>query len=827
MYNLLNVTKVLDKDRVRVIFNITDGFGVDSDEIRTRGGRILKERDNLVAVEVPVDKIEDIVTNVDGIEYARFPHKLFPLSVTSEGVNLTGANNSHSDGFTGSGTKVAVIDVGFKGLPEAQSNGDIPYSAITYDYTGTGLQTQYKHGTACAEIVHDMAPDAELHLLKVSDEVDIYNAIDYCIDNDIDIISASIGTFGSGPGDGTGPVDEAFDEARSNGILVVAAAGNSANFIVDSVAYGKHWKGTFYDSDLDNTHEFILGDSESWYNVIAAIPDQDDDGNPETNDVTILMRWDDWPNANIDYDIFLFDYSTGDLVAYSNGIQDGSQPPVESIVIDLPNSEDYWHYYSLLVTKQSGEPTGTELELFLGGMSLFVPFYKYSSPIATSSSSILEPADAQSVFAVGAINYNNWTTGPQEDFSSQGPTNAWAGSSERIKPDICGPDGVSGHTYGASSFRGTSAATPHVAGVAALILSIFPYLSPDELQSVIESNALDMGSEGKDNLYGWGRLSANNAPTISDIANQEIDEDHSTGAIGFTVGDVETPAGDLNVSGSSSNTTLAPDDNIVFGGSRTNRTITITPAANKYGTTTITVTVTDADNATATETFILTVNAINDSPIANAGSDQSVDEGAPVTLDGSGSTDPDDGIASYLWEQTGGTSVTLSDATEVQPTFTLPDVGPDGESLAFQLTVTDNGGLEDSDTCVVNVTTGGEGGSAGAGGGGGGCFIATAAYGSPIEPQVKVLREFRDCILLTNNVGRSFVKLYNTYSPPMADCIAKHSNLRAVVRWSLLPLVGRSWVALNLGPVSTLAVILLFGTGLTSVAVFKRKSKKT
>ena len=126
--------------------------------------------------------------------------------------------------------------------------------------------------------------------------------------------------------------------------------------------------------------------------------------------------------------------------------------------------------------------------------------------VSTSSSSILEPADAQSVLAVGAINYANWISGPQEDFSSQGPTNAWAGSSARIKPDICGPDGTSGYTYGATSFLGTSAATPHVAGAAALILSMHPQYSVDQLRTAIETNAIDMGLSGKDNIYGNGRI---------------------------------------------------------------------------------------------------------------------------------------------------------------------------------------------------------------------------------------------------------------------------------------------------------------------------------
>lgn len=92
-------------------------------------------------------------------------------------------------------------------------------------------------------------------------------------------------------------------------------------------------------------------------------------------------------------------------------------------------------------------------------------------------------------------------------------------------------------------------------------------------------------------------------------------------------------------------------------------------------------------------------------------------------------------------------------------------------------------------------------------GGGGGCFIAAAAYGSPMEPHVKVLREFRDRFLITNCVGKAFIDFYSTYSPSVADFIARHDNLRLMVRWSLLPLVGMRWMTINLGLWVTLALI--------------------
>ena len=100
--------------------------------------------------------------------------------------------------------------------------------------------------------------------------------------------------------------------------------------------------------------------------------------------------------------------------------------------------------------------------------------------------------------------------------------------------------------------------------------------------------------------------------------------------------------------------------------------------------------------------------------------------------------------------------------------------------------------------------------SGGGEGGGGGCFIATAAYGSLMEPHVKILRDFRDRFLLGNPIGKFFVRLYYTYSPPIAYFIAKHDSLKSIVRISLLPVVGVSWIALKIGPLSTAALMLFF-----------------
>ncbi|MFC5531640.1 beta strand repeat-containing protein [Cohnella yongneupensis] len=120
----------------------------------------------------------------------------------------------------------------------------------------------------------------------------------------------------------------------------------------------------------------------------------------------------------------------------------------------------------------------------------------------------------------------------------------------------------------------------------------------------------------------------NDAPTITDITNKSTNEDTATSpAITFTVGDVETAAGSLTVSGSSSSQTLVPDANIVFGGSGASRTVTITPALNQNGSATISITVNDGTTSVS-DTFLLTVNPVNDAPVAVA------DNGFSITEDG-------------------------------------------------------------------------------------------------------------------------------------------------------------------------------------------------
>ncbi|HET6489252.1 MAG TPA: CFI-box-CTERM domain-containing protein, partial [Syntrophales bacterium] len=108
--------------------------------------------------------------------------------------------------------------------------------------------------------------------------------------------------------------------------------------------------------------------------------------------------------------------------------------------------------------------------------------------------------------------------------------------------------------------------------------------------------------------------------------------------------------------------------------------------------------------------------------------------------------------------------------------------------------------------------------SSSGGGSGGGCFIATAAFGSGLSPEVTVLRDFRDRHLMTNYPGQVFVNWYYAVSPPVAAYIAEHESLRTVVRAGLTPVVyGVKY------PAAALVLILVIPA---SIVVRKRLKDK-
>jgi lysophospholipase L1-like esterase len=123
------------------------------------------------------------------------------------------------------------------------------------------------------------------------------------------------------------------------------------------------------------------------------------------------------------------------------------------------------------------------------------------------------------------------------------------------------------------------------------------------------------------------------------------------------------------------------------------------------------------------------------------------------------------------------------------------------------------------DTTSTTTTSSGSSSSSG-----GGCFIATAAYGSALEPQVVLLRKFRDLRLLTNAPGQAFVRWYYATSPPVADFIAQHDLARLTVRVALLPLLAAAWLLVEASVLQQAA--LLLAMLLLLAVVWKRRQEK-
>ena len=187
----------------------------------------------------------------------------------------------------------------------------------------------------------------------------------------------------------------------------------------------------------------------------------------------------------------------------------------------------------------------------------------------------------------------------------------------------------------------------------------------------------------------------NTAPMISNVANQTVNEDTATGALPVTIGDDFTAASSLTVSGTSSNTTLVPNANIVFGGSGANRTAIITPAANQSGTSTITLSVSDGA-LTTSDTFTLTVTAVNDAPTISNITDRSI---AVNTNTGA--------IAFAIGDiETAPTSLTLTKSSSDTTLVPTANIVFGGSGAARNVTITPAANKLGSATVTVTVSDG-------------------------------------------------------------------------------------------------------------------------
>ncbi len=444
--------------------------------LKLRAGRVRVEIETatgVVEARVPVDSLEELAAkpSVSRVVELVPPH---PDAVPGEGVAHSLADAVQARGVTGRGVDVAIIDAGFAGYTFAQANGDLPASVQTVNHCPTFEGSS--HGRQVAEVVHEMAPAAVLHLICTNSRADLALAEQYVRGQGIEIISRSLSEFNQSRGDGSGgpgTVDAVARSATAAGVLWVNSAGNYAR---------NHWSGTFTDPDSDRDLNWSGSDETNQFRV----------GADDTQ--CVAMKWDSWPTTALDYDLYLRRESTGVVEELSVDFQGGNEPPSESGCFRNDGPADDFG----LIVRLFGllpPPDSPRIDIF----AVDAPSLEY--PVAQSS--VTDISGVAEIVSVGAV--CRLTNGIQ-GYSSQGPTIGGL-----VHPDLAGPTPVSNTLITSTScgrgFGGTSAAAPHVAGAAALYQQATG-LGGAALHAQLESSAArrDLGDPGKDTVFGAGLL---------------------------------------------------------------------------------------------------------------------------------------------------------------------------------------------------------------------------------------------------------------------------------------------------------------------------------
>jgi hypothetical protein len=500
----------LERDAIRVVLEPAAGTAGAVAAAHAVGATVEASAAGLIQALVRPSQLRALGAD-SRVHLVRPPARMLPSSVGGEGVAAAGADLVHAAGASGSGVKVAVIDGGFAGYQQRQAEGDLPASLTTKDFCGGDFATTDDHGTAVAEIVHEVAPGAQLYLICIDSEVTLAQAEQYAEAEGIRIVNHSIGWFGPFRGDGTGdastPAGIVARAARA-GILWVNSAGNTGR---------SHVHANYSDTDLDGLSSWT-GFPDDEFTEFTVEPGET---------VCGLLRWEGWPQTSEDIDLALVDMATMELLAASAEDQMSTpSEPYEEACWTNPAGSQAWVGAVAVGFSTAGAP---RLDLtVLGGSDLTI----------RTDESVTDPASSPYAIAVGAA---CWMSGSGVDsYSSRGAT-----IDGRPKPDLVGYDAVSSGTYGpfsscgASGFTGTSAAAPHVAGALALLAQQYPLAGRETLQAKLEADATDMGVAGRDVTFGAGRVAVYPAATgggsilyardVPDNANQHLFLAEATG----------------------------------------------------------------------------------------------------------------------------------------------------------------------------------------------------------------------------------------------------------------------------------------------------------
>src|SRR3954454_5057458 len=346
-------------------------------DVAALNGEVERTYGSLIRALVPPGRLRALARS-SGVTHVRPPLQPLADAVDGEGVGATNAAAWQALGRTGTGAKVAIIDLGFAGYTSAQANGDLP-AVTTVNYCTPPFPGADPHGTAVAEVVHEVAPGAALTLICIEDETSLAQAEAYVKAHGITIVNHSVSWWGrASRGDGTGgpgTPDAIVADARANGVLWVNSAGNYAQ---------RHWSGAFNDTNADGYHDFTAGDIGNSFWV------------PSGGDVCVSLRWDSWPTTAQDFDLYVGRSSDGALIVSSTNLQNGTQAPLEGTCFTNGGPDD-WFFAAIYKFAATTKPS---FDLFVFGDA-----YNSAANIqyAVASRSLLEPANSPNALAAGAV----------------------------------------------------------------------------------------------------------------------------------------------------------------------------------------------------------------------------------------------------------------------------------------------------------------------------------------------------------------------------------------------------------------------------------------